>query len=508
MYAACMDPSPGIPDRLEAYLSLTRTDRQSQILNLIIRMHRIGVPVFWNATSELDAGSPPTQIAVIEPLRPAPPSSGDLRAMFSLAGESGEEADADARSVLEIDAALARAELPSVGFHLVTKTDLAGLTPLVLGGWWEGYFHSRGFPEFGQLDVEQPAYMRAVDTLLQSTPPAQLGAYLRWEMLDVYGTWLPRFSGAQATPRWRRCVDLVDERLGDALGREWVARALSPKAKLRAQAIVDNVVRAFQDEIPRLSWLSRPTQEQALLKLSRMRIEIGYPDRWRSYDSVRIARTSLIGDIMNADAANVAYEIEKIGKPPDPGAFLLTPQTVNAYYAPMRNEIVVPAGILQPPIFDANANADQAANYGALGAIVGHEITHGFDETGRHYDERGAPRDWWATDDATAFTVRAQCFEAQVSPEQAGEAIADLGGLSLAYAAFERAGANEANRREFFLAFARVWAGSTARSNDPHPPGAERVNGTLENMPEFAAAFGCTAGDAMVRTDAQRCALW
>ncbi|MGH7327832.1 MAG: M13 family metallopeptidase, partial [Polyangiaceae bacterium] len=393
----------------------------------------------------------------------------------------------------------------------------------------------------------QPKYMQAVGAQISATPLSELKAYMRWRVLATYAPWLPkRFSdenfafGSRLTgtktqlPRWKRCVGLVDTRLGAALGQAWVERAFPPEAKARAQLMVANIADALRDDLNTLSWMSDATRKQALEKLAAMRRKIGYPDKWKSYAPVLVERGSLLADVQNADAYNVAFDVAKIGKPPDPSEFGMTPQTVNAYYSPTRNEIVFPAGILQPPFFDYGPDADDAINYGGIGAVIGHEMTHGFDDQGRLYDEKGNLRNWWTPGDAARFDARSQCIVDQFSAFRVGdlningklvegEAIADLGGLTLAYRAFEASQAGKPKRaidgftheQRFFLGFAQIWGSTTSPQLertlalvDPHPPDEDRINGTLQNMPQFAAAFGCAASDAMVRKPGDRCQIW
>ena len=573
LYAACMSERAAEGAGLKPLASFLEqidavTDRNS-LEQAIISLHGVGIDVFWEASSTLDLKDSRREIAAIAPAGLSLPDrdfyikddakSMELRdafvahvsQMLVLAGETKDAAAVDARDVLAVETAMARAELPRADrrnpdniYHLMQRADLAGNAP---GIDWDRYFRTRDFPAFSEMDISEPKYLEALTVELSNASLPQLKAYLRWHVFDAYAAWLPkrfadedfafasRLTGTKMQlPRWKRCVALVDRKLGAALGQAWVERAFPPQAKARAQEMVANIAGALREDLQTVPWMSDSTREAALAKLTAMNRKIGYPDKWRSYAPVAIDRASLIADIQNADAYNVGFEVAKVGKPRDPSDFGMTPQTVNAYYSPSRNEIVFPAGILQPPFFDFGPNADDAINYGGIGAVIGHEMTHGFDDQGRRYDENGNLRNWWVADDAAKFDARAQCIVDQFSEYKVGdlnlngklvegEAIADLGGLTLAYRAFERAQAGKpktvldgfTREQRFFLGFAQIWSSTTspqlARTYalvDPHPPDADRIDGTLGNMPEFAAAFGCTATEAMVRKSAERCQVW
>jgi putative endopeptidase len=573
LYASCMDEASieraGLSP-IASYLGQVAAihDRPS-LLQTIASLHAVGIDVFWEATSTLDLKDSRREIAAIAPAGLTLPDRDfylredsesvalrdayktHLATMFRLAGEPSDTAAGDAKNVLAVETAMAQPQLPRDErrnpdniYHLLARSDLANKAPSID---WDAYFKVRDFPPFSQIDVSQPKYVEALEALLGGTPLPELQAYMRWRVLATYAPWLPkrfadenfaftsRLTGTKTQlPRWKRCVSLVDTRLGAALGQAWVERAFPPRAKARAQQMVANITDALREDLESLSWMSEATRRQALRKLAAMNRKIGYPEKWRSYAPVAIDRSSLLADVQNADAYNVAYEVAKIGKPRDPTEFGMTPQTVNAYYSPTRNEIVFPAGILQPPFFDDGSGADDAINYGGIGAVIGHEMTHGFDDQGRLYDEDGNLRNWWTPDDAERFNARAQCIVDQFSAYRVGdlnlngklvegEAIADLGGLTLAYRAFERAEAGKPKpvidgftpEQRFFLGFAQIWGSTTspqlARTYalvDPHPPDEDRVDGTVRNMPQFASAFGCAASGAMVRNPTKRCQIW
>jgi putative endopeptidase len=321
--------------------------------------------------------------------------------------------------------------------------------------------------------------------------------------------------------------------LGEALGEVYVKTAFPPAAKARALEMVRNLEAALKTDITTLSWMSEPTRKQAIVKLDAFLNKIGYPDKWRDYSSLQVDRSSYTSNRFSANAFGKRRDLSKIGKPVDKTEWLMSPPTVNAYYNPQINEIVFPAGIMQPPFFDAEA--DDAFNYGGMGAVIGHEMTHGFDDEGRQFDSTGNLANWWTDADLKAFNERAQCVVDQFNGFEvekglfengklvAGESIADLGGLVVAYAAFQKAMEGKPRvvidgftpDQRFFLGYARSWSTQVrpelARmlvNVDPHPLAKFRANGPLSNMPQFAAAFQCKAGDAMVRDETKRCVIW
>jgi len=410
---------------------------------------------------------------------------------------------------------------------------------------WQNFGENLGVPHVDSLNVAHPDFLKAVDALVVSTPLPDWQAYLRAHLAMTYGNTLPKafvdenfaysslLSGAKTLqPRWKRCASATDGALGEALGAVYVKTAFPPAAKARALALVDNLIATLHDDITTLQWMSKPTQARALVKLAAIRKKIGYPDHFRSYDAL------VVGDVYttNVVAANAfenARDLAKIGKPVDRGEWGMTPPTVNAYYNPAFNEIVFPAGILQTPFF--NAKNDDALNYGAAGAVIGHEMTHGFDDEGRQFDEKGNLADWWQPSDAKNFDGRAKCIADQFDAYtvaggthengklETGEAIADLGGLTITYKAFERAERGKPRTKidgftpeqRFFVAYAQIWATNVRpqsqelqAKNDPHPLPNFRVLGTLSNMPEFARAFACPASAKMVRPPSKRCSIW
>jgi putative endopeptidase len=472
--------------------------------------------------------------------------------MLELAGDAPEAASAEARAVLTIETELAEASKtrverrdPEANYHKMGRAELRKLTPDFS---WDTYFREIGFSDIREVNVRQPEFFQALDKQLTSVPITNWKAYLRWHLIrssapalsskfvdenfNFYGRTL---TGAkEIQPRWKRCVASTDRNLGEALGQKYVQKAFPPEAKARANAMVQNLVAALRSDLETLPWMSPPTRQQALAKLAAISLKIGYPDKWRDYSSYQVVRGSYVEDLQRGSAFEFHRRLVQIGKPVDRSEWDMTPPTVNAYYDPNMNEIVFPAGILQPPFFEAAA--DDALNYGGIGAVIGHEMTHGFDDEGSQYDAHGNLRNWWTPEDLKNFKERAACIENQFDSFQVaddihengklvlGESIADLGGLTIAHMAFERtlSGRPEpakidgfAPEQRFFLSFAGIW-GTTARPEyermmvtvDPHPLPRFRANGALMNIPEFAETFSCQSGDAMVKPADQRCKIW
>jgi putative endopeptidase len=469
--------------------------------------------------------------------------------MFVLAGDSAEKANAESQTVMNFETTLANASLsrvqmrdPHAVWHKMTLPQLEALAP----SWpWEAYFRQRNSPSFAFINVEQPDFFKEANRLLTATPLDQWKSYLRWHVLhanagelsdpfvqenfNFYGR---KLSGSkQIQPRWKRCVQSVNRNLGEALGQVYVEKYFPPEAKTHAREMVMNLIAALSTDIPALNWMDADTKKAALEKLQAFQIKIGYPDKWRNYSALSVERTGYLANVRRAAEFENARELHKIGKPVERTEWGMTPPTVNAYYNSTMNEIVFPAGILQPPFFDPKA--DDAINYGGMGAAIGHEITHGFDDSGSQFDAQGNLRDWWSKEDRKNFDERATCVQQQFDGYEVepglhengklvlGESIADLGGLAISYAAYEKS--IEGKRpptldgftpeQRFFLGWAQVWGANLrpelarlmANSN-PHPVSKFRVNGPLSNMELFAKAFGCKKGDAMVREKA--CKIW
>jgi len=471
--------------------------------------------------------------------------------MFELMGDDATKTAAEAQSVMALETKLAEASLTRVELRnpekLYHRMAMAKVQEVAPGFDWITYFQQMGVPQKADVNVATPDFFKAMDQRLSTVSMPDWQTYLRWQLINAAASGLSakfvdedfNFKGKVLTgskenlPRWKRCVAATDRALGEALGEVYVKTAFPPAAKARALDMVRNLEAALKSDISTLSWMGEATRKQAIVKLDAFLNKIGYPDRWRDYSSLKPDRGAYITNRFRATAFEKRRQLNKIGQPVDRMEWGMSPPTVNAYYNPQINEIVFPAGILQPPYFDAQA--DDAFNYGGMGSVIGHEMTHGFDDQGRQFDSKGNLANWWTDADLKAFKERAQCvidqfnsFEVEKDIHEngnlvVGESIADLGGLVVAYAAFQKAmeGKPRVNidgftpEQRFFLGYARGWATNTrpefARllvNVDPHPLPQFRVNGPLSNMPEFAKAFACKAGDPMVREEKDRCQIW
>ena len=475
-----------------------------------------------------------------------------MHKMLMLAGSSDTDATTAVAAVMKIETALAQARLSRVELRDPKVQDnpmsFAQLKTLAPHFDWDSDFAALNITREGHLNVGQPKLLQAFDAILTSTPTESWRAYLRWQVLNDEAPYLAdtfenesfAFHGTAMTgakeqrPRWQRCVIATDGMLGEALGHEYVDRYLPPEAKARAREMAVNIVNELKRSIQTRDWMSAPTKAKALEKVSALNIKIGYPDKWKDYAGVKVDRATYLDNVLSARRYEVRDTLSQIGKLVDRGRWGMTPPTMNAYYSPEMNEIVVPAGYLQPPGFDPKGL--DAINYGAVGVSIGHEISHGVDDEGAQFAANGMLQNWWTEADFKNFEARTACTTKQydnyfVEPGLhlqgklvTGEALGDLGGVNLAYRAYTRS--REAKGPEptvdgftpdqqFFLAEAQ-WRGAivrpeaarTAVSVDPHPPGKFRVLGPLSNMPEFEEAFHCKKTDAMVRSGEDRCALW
>jgi len=469
--------------------------------------------------------------------------------MFELMGDAPERATVEAKMVMDLETSLAKAsrtnvELrdPEKNYNKMTLAQLKTLTP----DWsWENYFQAVGAPPISFVNIGQPDFFKEMNHQLTATSIDTWKIYLKWHLLhsnaqtlsdnfvqenfNFYGKTLSGTKELQ--PRWKRCVQSTNANLGEALGEVYVEKYFPPEAKARAKEMVNNLVAALGADIPTLAWMGPETKKQAIAKLEAFTVKIGYPDKWRDYSKLVVTRTSYNENVQRGRAFEEARQLAKIGKPVDRLEWGMTPPTVNAYYNPTFNEIVFPAGILQPPFYDPKA--DDAVNYGGMGAVIGHEISHGFDDEGAKFDGQGNLHDWWTAEDRKNFEEHTGCVIKQFDSYEVepglhqngklvlGESIGDLGGLAIAYAAYEKS--IEGNRpkdidgftpeQRFFLGWAQVW-GTNMRAEfarlqtntNPHPLPQFRANGPLSNMEAFAKAFGCKKGDPMVRDDA--CKIW
>jgi putative endopeptidase len=470
-------------------------------------------------------------------------------AILQLAGEAPADAARDAAAALRMETALAEASQsrverrdPYATYHSMDRAALAALTPHFS---WPRYFTLVGRPDIERINVTAPGFFGAVDRLIAGADLSDWKAYLRLRLVDTAAPYLSRafvdehfrfeqrLTGVeQPLPRWERVLRSEDRALGFAVGKIFVERHFPPEAKRRAAAVLDDVQSALRRDLATLPWMSPETRQRAVEKLDLMANRIGYPEVWRSYEALDIDRGPWVNNVFRAAAFETRRELAQIGRPTDRGEWVMTPQTINAYYEPSLNVIVFPAGILQPPFFDPDA--PEAWNYGAIGTVMGHEITHGFDDEGSQYDGHGNLRNWWLPEDAARFHARTTCIAEQFSGFTVaggvhvngrlvtGEATADLGGVKLALRAFEgrRSQAAQQARTDavseeqlFFLSFANVWASNARPADeqlraivDPHPPPRYRVNGTLANLPEFQQAFEVPEGSPMVHTP--RCEIW
>ncbi len=471
--------------------------------------------------------------------------------MLGLLGAPEAEARSDAGAVYELEHALAVASMPRVEQrdpykvnNPATRDQLAARTPSFD---WSAYFAALGAPDVRELNVRQPGFLDGLEALVRDRPVALWRTYLRWHVVRSLAPYLPRaFERAafefysrtllgqpEEKPRWKRVLQVVDAQLPHPLGRLYVERAFPPRAKQRILDLVADLRAVLGERIATLEWMGEETRRAAVGKLDAFAVKMGYPDRWRDYSGLAIDRGPYVDNVLRAIRFDFAYDIAKLGRPVDPDEWLMSAPTVNAYYNPARNEIVFPAGILQPPFFFAEGDA--AVNYGAIGAVIGHEMTHGFDDSGSQFDAKGNLRDWWQPADREAYTSRTdlvvkQYEEFEPLPGQRingklclGENIADLGGVKVAYAALERHLAAHGEpapidgltaRQRFFLGYAQAWRSlmrdETLRVRltiDPHSPARYRVLGPLANLPEFFAAFGCDGG-AMLRAEELRPTIW
>lgn len=474
-----------------------------------------------------------------------------LRKMFVLAGESDKQAQADAAAVMDMETAMARSAMENVKRrdpknlnNKMTPQQLQALTPSFD---WKRYFGSVQAPSPERYIVTSPEFFRGFEQLVKQHPLEHWKTYLRWRMLHGAAAYLNdaivrenfdffarTLSGRkEMLPRWRRCVRAADRDLGEALGEAYVKVAFPPESKERTLNMVHAVERALDSDIKQLDWMTPATKQQAAVKLKAIEDKIGYPNTWRDYSSVKVSNKSWFANVQQATNFEFERWVHKIGKPVDRAEWQMTPPTINAYYDPQLNTINFPAGILQPPYFDKDR--DDAVNYGAIGMVIGHEITHGFDDQGRKFDAQGNLRDWWTPADGAEYEKRGKCISDEYTQEvpeagvkqngllTQGEDTADNGGLRLALMALEGVSqgkdldAKEADglttRQRFFLSYANSWCQNirpeiarTVVLTNPHSLGKYRVNNVVTNLPEFRKAFGCKVGQPMARENA--CRVW
>lgn len=478
-----------------------------------------------------------------------------LQKMFALAGEPEAQATTDAGTVIELETAMATAQMDNIKRrdpkNINNKMSLAQVRELTPSIDWDAYLKAVKAPASDHYIVTSPDFFRTEEKLLQEHPLDHWKAYLRWQVIHKSAPYMNKamvdenfdffahtLAGAeQQQPRWRRCVRAADRDLGDALGQAYVDRAFPPESKARTIQMVHAIEQALGEDVQSLSWMSSTTKEQAITKLKGIEDKIGYPSRWHDYTTVKITRTSYLDNVAQASSFEFERWVAKIGKPVDRAEWTMTPPTINAYYDPQLNTINFPAGILQPPYFDPTK--DDAVNFGAIGMIIGHEIIHGFDDQGRKFDAHGNLRDWWTAEDGKQYDERGKCISDEYTQEvpdagagvkqngllTQGEDTADNGGIRLALNALEASLKQQGKtlddkgpdgwtyRQRFFLSNAYSWCSNVrpeiARlvvTTDPHSMPVFRIDNVLSNMSEFQQAFGCKAGQKMVRANA--CRVW
>jgi len=575
-YAACMDEAgidkKGVEPIQAALAGINAMDSKAPLASELAKLKIIGVNALFGFFASPDSKDASVNIANIDQGGLSLPDrdyylktderSVELRNkyeqhvanMFDLlrkAENATWDSKAKAAEVMKFETALAEASMdrvqrrnPESRDHPMTTKDLPGLTPDFE---WTAFIADEHTPAFTKINVGNPDFFKKLGGILSETSLDDLKTYLTWHVLLASANALPQafveenfqffgktLNGQQElAPRWKRCVRSTDRALGEALGQKFVEVAFSGPAKAKALQLVGDIEKSMKEDIQGATWMSEATKQQAYAKLQAVSNKIGYPDKWRDYSSVIVKPDDYLGDEERARAFEVRRTLNKIGQPVDKSEWGMTPPTVNAYYNPPQNNINFPAGILQPPFY--NSKADDAVNLGAIGVVVGHELTHGFDDQGRKYDGEGNLRDWWTAEDAKNFETRAQCVVNEYdkfSPVDGvnlkgkltlGENAADNGGIHLAYMALMRELAAKTMpdtkldgftpEQQFFLGYAQVWCENTTDANarvraatDPHSPGQFRTNGVVQNMREFEKAFSCKAGDPMVAADP--CRVW
>jgi endothelin-converting enzyme/putative endopeptidase len=571
-YASCMDES-GIEQKgtevLEPeFARIASLKRKDDLAQLIGHFSKIGVTALVGFGEEQDPKDSSQQIAVVGqggyglPERDFyfrdDPKSAETRKqyvlhaqhMFELFGEKPSVAAAHSQTVMRIETALAKGSFDAVSlrdpnkiYHKTSVKDLQVLSPAFD---WSKFLDAAGAGQVTSLNNSEPEFVRQMQKVIASTSLDDIKVYLRWWVMSAQTLFLPKkideeafdFYGRILTgrkeqrPRWKRCVDSTDASIGEALGQAYVERAFGGNSKERTLQMVAAIEKALQRDIADLPWMTETTKQQALIKLHKITNKIGYPDKWRDYSTLQIVRGDAMGNAFRSTEFESKRQLAKIGQPVDPGEWLYSPPTVNAYYFPPQNNINFMAGILQPPFYESSL--DDAVNFGAIGAVIGHELTHGFDDEGRQYDAEGNLRDWWTPEDGKAFVERTNCEVQEYGDFTVtggehidgkltlGENTADNGGLRVAYMALMDDLASRGSKepidgfspeQRFFMGFGQIWCTNATPQalrlqvqTNPHSPGEFRVNGTVSNMDEFRKAFGCKPGQPMVRANA--CRVW
>jgi putative endopeptidase len=573
LYGSCMDEaavnskgSSPLKPELDRIAAITSKD---QLIDTIAYLHSLGVPALFGFGAAPDLHNASMIIANVgqgglglpdrDYYLEQDPKSQETRQkylehmanMFKLLGDDQAVAQKEAQAVMDIETKLAEAALKRVQMRDPKNRDhkmkIAELEALAPNFQFNRFFTASGAPSFTEVNVIPPDFFQKVNGVLESASIDDWKTYLRWHLVRSAAPVLSdpfvkedfSFSGQylngakELQPRWKRCVAITDRLMGEALGKPYVDQTFGAEGKARMLKMVGALEDSLGQDIQNLDWMTPETKKQALVKLHAITNKIGYPDKWRDYSSVKITRGDLFGDVQSARAFEVRRQLNKIGKPLDKNEWGMTPPTVNAYYSAANNDINFPAGILQPPFFDRTE--DEAVNFGGIGVVIGHELTHGFDDQGSKFDAEGNLTNWWTQKDREEFEKRTGCIADEYSSFVAvddvhlngrltlGENTADNGGLRVALMALRKEMANDAKaaakkdgftpEQRFFLGFAQIWCqNSTPESSrllaktDPHSPGQYRVNGTLQNSADFAKAFGCKAGQKMVSANA--CHVW
>jgi predicted metalloendopeptidase len=569
-YAACLDTATinkrGIEPIKEELDRIHAMENMPDMEAELVRLHRVGIGVLFNFNARPDAKDSNRTIAGIgqgglsladrEYYLKTDAKSVETRQrfvahmtkMFQLAGDSAENAAGNAKSVIDMETILAKAAMdrvtmrdPNKTYHILTKQQVTQLAPNFA---WDEYFQGTGAPAFATLNVSQPDYIKQIAIDLADSSIESWRAYFTYHLLrqtagalpeafenESFDFWSRYLSGAkEQRPRTARCVAAVDRQLGDLLGQKYIELTFGADAKAQITQLVDALEKAMAEDIRTLPWMTDETKKAALAKLKAITNNVGTPKKWREYGKLTIARDDYFGNAVRSAQWTYQQRIEKIGKATDKTEWSMTTPTVNAFYSPQNNTINFPAGILQSPFFDPRR--DIAFNYGGAGAVIGHELTHGFDDQGRKFDGDGNLRDWWTAADGAEFEKRAACVADEYSGFTAvddvklngrltlGENTADNGGLRIALMALQDTLKGKAEKldgftpeQRLFLGFAQIWCENTAPQEvraravtDPHSPGRYRVNGTLENSPEFQKAFSCKVGQPMVSQNV--CRVW
>jgi len=571
-HRACMDEAAidqrGITPLRPMLDEIAAMKSTADVGRAIARFQDLGIPVPFGVYSSPDNHAPANVIAYVVAAGLGLPDRDyyvkpdqrfvDARAkylahvvaMMKLAGSTAADAKTASDTVMRMETGLAQYSLDNVALRIPANTDhkvaFADLQKMTPHFDWAAFFSEAKLPRIA-LNVNEPAFMKEVERQLAAEPVAAWKTYLRWQLLHAaaeslstpfqkedfafYGSYL---GGAkEMKPRWKRCVEQNDGLLGEALGRKYVERYFPPPAKARVQEMVTNLRAAMKDTIEGLAWMTPATKQKAVAKLAAFHVKVGYPDKWKDYRSVVIRPDAYWANVVAGRQYNVNDDRSQVGKPVDRGRWGMTPPTSDAYNNFQMNEIVFPAGILQPPAFDMNAV--DGVNYGAIGVVIGHEISHGFDDMGAQYDADGSLHNWWSPQDLAQFQKRTACIVDQfdnyyIEPGihhngklVTGEAIGDLAGVKIAYLAFQKARQQHAAPtldgftpdQQFFIAWGQFRGDETRPEaqrlmvqGDPHPVAKYRVIGPLSNTPAFQKAFGCKAGDAMVRPPEKRCEVW